>query len=144
MTRKAHFALRSCACLFAICILQLVQNAHAAADPLQYLKDHTSDYNTELIDLVNIPSISSLPDHQDDIVSAATWLNMRLGQAGLQVRVCLQYHCPGQKRLSAYLYAQVCHTLLCATRLHVNLIADLRWLCITNRRRCKVFDLLIS
>ena len=58
---------------------------YAAEDPLRYLEKHASDYNTELIDLVNIPSVSSLPEHQEDILSAATWLNMRLSQAGLEV-----------------------------------------------------------
>lgn len=54
-------------------------------DALHYLDKHVSDYNTELIDLVNIPSISSLPEHRDDMLSAATWLQMRLKQAGLEV-----------------------------------------------------------
>ena len=53
-------------------------------DALHYLDKHVSDYNTELIELVNIPSISSLPEHRDDMLSAATWLQMRLKQAGLE------------------------------------------------------------
>ena len=73
--------------LLVICILWAACQAKIAEDPLGYLDKHASDYNTELIDLVNIPSISSLPEHQDDILSAATWLNTRLIQAGLEVPV---------------------------------------------------------
>lgn len=36
--------------------------------PLDYLDKHTSQYTKELIDLVNIPSISSLPGEQHVLV----------------------------------------------------------------------------
>ncbi|DBA76494.1 TPA: hypothetical protein ACH3X2_008556 [Trebouxia sp. C0005] len=52
--------------------------------PLDYLDKHTSQYTKELIDLVNIPSISSLPEHHTDILSAAKWLQGRLKTAGLE------------------------------------------------------------
>ena len=84
--------LRSLLCLLIICALGCGRCVNAAEDPLRYMEKHASDYNTELIDLVNIPSISSLPEHQEDILSAATWLNMRLSQAGLNVRFLLLYN----------------------------------------------------
>jgi acetylornithine deacetylase/succinyl-diaminopimelate desuccinylase-like protein len=39
----------------------------------------------ELLELVAIPSISSLPQHQPDIALAADWLVARLHKAGFQV-----------------------------------------------------------
>ena len=71
--------------LAVIAIIALLCTCALSDDALSYLHKHVSDYNTELIDLVNIPSISSLPEHKEDMLSAATWLQMRLKQAGLQV-----------------------------------------------------------
>lgn len=50
-------------------------------------------YNRELLDLVAIPSVSSLPDNHGDLLRAASWLEQRMKTAGLQVtmwhdRVC--------------------------------------------------------
>lgn len=41
----------------------------------------------ELLDLVAIPSVSSLPENQPDILRAAAWLEARLKKAGMEVRV---------------------------------------------------------
>lgn len=55
------------------------------ADPaLSHLDLHANQYTQELIDLVNIPSISSLPEHANDMLAAATWLETRLRTAGLE------------------------------------------------------------
>lgn len=44
-----------------------------------------SAYNRELIDLVSIPSVSSLPENLGDLLRAASWLEQRMQTAGLQV-----------------------------------------------------------
>ncbi len=46
-----------------MCLFSRVLSSSADA-PLDYLNKHTSQYTKELIDLVNIPSISSLPGEQ--------------------------------------------------------------------------------
>ncbi len=51
--------------LVTMCLFSRVLSSSADA-PLDYLNKHTSQYTKELIDLVNIPSISSLPGEQHD------------------------------------------------------------------------------
>ena len=48
-----------------------------------YLNDHQSQYLEELTEFLGIPSISSLPDHAEDIRKAADWVVARLKQAGV-------------------------------------------------------------
>ena len=48
-----------------LCSNVLSSSANA---PLDYLDKHTSQYTKELIDLVNIPSISSLPGEHHDLI----------------------------------------------------------------------------
>lgn len=50
--------------------------AYATADNETYVKD--------LFELVSIPSISALPDHAQDVLSAAEWLKKRMLLAGLE------------------------------------------------------------
>ena len=52
--------------LVTICLCSHVLSSSANA-PLDYLDKHTTQYAKELIDLVNIPSISSLPGKQRDL-----------------------------------------------------------------------------
>lgn len=80
---RAASASLGLAVLVAVCSLScfLPSNADSA---LGYLDKHTSQYTQELIDLVNIPSISSLPEHRQDMLSAAEWLQSRLKTAGLK------------------------------------------------------------
>ncbi len=63
-----HAAASSGARLFlvTICLSSNVLSSSANA-PLDYLDKHTTQYTKELIDLVNIPSISSLPGEQRDL-----------------------------------------------------------------------------
>jgi len=51
--------------LVTICLFSKLFSSSADA-PLDYLDKHTSQYTKELIDLVNIPSISSVPGEQHD------------------------------------------------------------------------------
>jgi len=53
--------------LVTICLFSRVFSSSADA-PLDYLNKHTSQYTKELIELVNIPSISSLPGEQHDLI----------------------------------------------------------------------------
>jgi hypothetical protein len=56
-----------------------------AAAALLYFKNRGENaYNPELLDLVSIPSVSSLPENQADLLRAATWLEQRMQTAGLQ------------------------------------------------------------
>lgn len=54
------------------------------ADHFTLLADNRDRYVAELRDFVRIPSISSLPDHQNDVRHAAAWIRDRLTQAGLE------------------------------------------------------------
>jgi acetylornithine deacetylase/succinyl-diaminopimelate desuccinylase-like protein len=49
-----------------------------------YLKEHKSQYLDELLDFLRIPSISSQPDHENDVQRAAEWVSDRLQQAGIE------------------------------------------------------------
>ena len=51
---------------------------------LAYLKQHQSRFLNELIEFLCIPSISSLPEHADDVHKAAHWVVQRLGDAGIE------------------------------------------------------------
>ncbi len=57
----------------------------APAESLSYLADHHADANSQLLDLASIASISSLPEHADDVKRAAKWVEGRLREAGLNV-----------------------------------------------------------
>lgn len=52
---------------------------------LDYASEHVKEYDQDLLQLVAIPSISSLPEHAEDIESAAKWLVSRLNSAVLEV-----------------------------------------------------------
>lgn len=54
------------------------------ADYMTLFADNREHYIAELRDFVRIPSISSLPDFQDDVRRAADWVRDRLTQAGLE------------------------------------------------------------
>ncbi len=54
---------------------------------LAYLDSHREDFIQRLFDLLRIPSISTLPEHQSDIARAAGWLRELLRNAGLEARV---------------------------------------------------------
>ncbi len=49
-----------------------------------YLIEHQQQYLDELLEFLSIPSISSLPEHKDDVQSAAEWVSARIKQAGLE------------------------------------------------------------
>ncbi len=50
---------------------------------LAYLAEHRAEHLEELAAFLRIPSISSLPEHRDDVRRAAVWLADRLHQAGI-------------------------------------------------------------
>ncbi len=49
-----------------------------------YLQEHQNRYLDELMDFLRIESISSLPDHADDVQRAAAWVADRLQTAGAE------------------------------------------------------------
>ena len=49
-----------------------------------YIEDNGSDYLDQLCDFLRIPSISSLPEHADDVRRAADWVADRLKVAGIE------------------------------------------------------------
>ncbi len=51
---------------------------------LRYVKEHHQDALEGLIQLIKIPSISTLPNHAPDIRKAADWLAQRLKHIGLE------------------------------------------------------------
>lgn len=48
-----------------------------------YLDDHHDRDFAELIDFLKIPSVSTSPEHKDDVAAAATWVANRLIAAGV-------------------------------------------------------------
>lgn len=50
----------------------------------EYLQKNASGYIDELIEFLRIPSISSLPEHADDVRNAADWVAGRLKAAGIE------------------------------------------------------------
>jgi len=53
-----------------------------------YLHEHRDRFLDELLEFLRIPSISSLPEHKEDVQGAAEWLAYRMERAGIEsVRV---------------------------------------------------------
>lgn len=50
----------------------------------EYLEDNGSGYLDELCDFLRIPSISSLPEHAENVRQAADWVADRLKVAGIE------------------------------------------------------------
>ena len=50
----------------------------------EYLQKNASGYIDELIEFLRIPSISSLPEHAEDVKHAADWVAERLKTAGIE------------------------------------------------------------
>lgn len=79
----------------ACIVLAIIAGVHALAlastgvdNALKYASKHTSEYDKDLVQLASIPSISSLPEHAEDVERAAEWLSKRMKDAGLEVRRC--------------------------------------------------------
>ncbi|MCG3206644.1 MAG: Succinyl-diaminopimelate desuccinylase [Anaerolineae bacterium] len=53
-------------------------------DTLTYARNHRGDFLGELIELLRIPSISTLPEHKADVQAAAGWLADKLAAVGLE------------------------------------------------------------
>lgn len=51
---------------------------------LQYARENETNALSELIELLKIPSISTLPDHAGDIRKAADWIRAKLADIGLE------------------------------------------------------------
>ncbi|MBT9259815.1 MAG: dipeptidase [Clostridiales bacterium] len=49
-----------------------------------YLEEKEKDHLEELLELLRIPSISALPEHEKDVRKAARWTKERLEKAGLE------------------------------------------------------------
>ena len=50
----------------------------------KYLVEHRERFIAELLTFLRIPSISSLPDHAQDVQRAAEWLEARMTSAGIE------------------------------------------------------------
>ncbi len=49
-----------------------------------YIIEHKDQFVGELLELLRIPSISSLPDHKPHVQSAAEWIAARMNEAGIE------------------------------------------------------------
>jgi acetylornithine deacetylase/succinyl-diaminopimelate desuccinylase-like protein len=71
----------------AIILLTLVSVAQAEGGELekalQFAEERKDKYVSELIDLVKIPSVSTLPEHEEDMRKAANYISERCTEAGL-------------------------------------------------------------
>ncbi|MGQ0569440.1 MAG: dipeptidase [Armatimonadota bacterium] len=54
---------------------------------IAYAREHRARFLSELIDLVRIPSVSTAPEHVDDVARAAHWLAGHLEALGFKSRV---------------------------------------------------------
>ncbi len=53
-------------------------------DPFQYAELNQTRHLAELIEFLRIPSVSTQPEHQEDIAAAASWLARKMEAAGLE------------------------------------------------------------
>ena len=69
---------------------------HAPALPaaLEYLEEHKEEAQQDALDLVTIPSISSMPDYKEHVREAGQWLVRRMRKAGLEVSHLITTACP--------------------------------------------------
>jgi acetylornithine deacetylase/succinyl-diaminopimelate desuccinylase-like protein len=51
---------------------------------LNYAEDHKQDLLNDLVELLKIPSISTLPEHEGDMVRTAKWITDRLTSLGFE------------------------------------------------------------
>ena len=63
-------------------------------DPTAYAREHHAGFLEALKEFVRIPSISTLPEHHDDLTRAAEWTARRLTDAGLAAKVMPSNHHP--------------------------------------------------
>ena len=56
-------------------------------DMLTYITDNLSRYQEELMELVKIPSISTVPEHKEDMLTAALWLKNYLMKMGYRAEI---------------------------------------------------------
>lgn len=56
-------------------------------EALTYADQHRERFLSDLRELLRIPSISTLPEHRDDMAGAAQWLCDRLSASGIQAEV---------------------------------------------------------
>jgi acetylornithine deacetylase/succinyl-diaminopimelate desuccinylase-like protein len=57
---------------------------HDLEAALAYAKDHQTDFLEEFLSLLRIPSISTLPDHKEDMHTAADWIAAQLERFGFE------------------------------------------------------------
>lgn len=80
---------------------------------VSYLQKHRARFIDELVEFLKIPSISSLPEHRADVVSAGEWTASRLRAAGMENVVVLPtgghpvvygdwMHAPGKQTVMIY------------------------------------------
>jgi acetylornithine deacetylase/succinyl-diaminopimelate desuccinylase-like protein len=65
----------------------MVANHFQPADAVAYAREHREKFLTELKELLSIPSISTLPEHREDMLRAAGWLRDKLSAIGLEATI---------------------------------------------------------
>ena len=50
----------------------------------EYLLNNREKFNKELLDFIAIPSIAALPEHSKDVQRAASWLEKKLLDVGVE------------------------------------------------------------
>ena len=81
--------IRACIVL-AVFVCCRVHGSSVIDSALKYASKHISKYDNDLVQLASIPSVSSLPEHAEDVERAAAWLSARMTDAGLEVRRVLR------------------------------------------------------
>lgn len=103
-------------------LLALVISTSTAPTPLQdalaHLAAHESRYREELLEFIRIPSVSSVPEHAEDVRRAAAWCEDRLRRAGVEHTEVLEtgghpvvygdwLHAPGKPTVLLYAHFDV-------------------------------------
>ena len=57
------------------------------AGPFEFVRAHRARFEEDLCALLRIPSISTLPEHREDMQRAARWIADRLAAAGIHAEV---------------------------------------------------------
>jgi len=105
------------AALMVGCLASVVEGG-VVEEAIAFAEGRKEKYVKELIDLVNIPSISTLPEHEGDMRRAADWVSKRCGEAGLEnmevmetgaqpIVYCDHMHAPGAPTVLVYAHYDV-------------------------------------
>ena len=79
----ARLCVRFCACL-AVLAFATSARCDTLQTALAFSEQNTDTFQSDLLALAAIPTISALPEHRDDVVKGSEWLKQRLKNMGME------------------------------------------------------------